>query len=254
MLLKGKKGLVLSVTNDRSIGWAIADQAERHGAEVGVGAQNERMLERVKPLVEGRERMTAFTVDFQEEEQVSALVEAAKAKYGKIDFFVHSAAFANRDDLMGRFVDTSREGFRTALEVSCFSLVSMCRALEPIFNDDASVVTITYLGSQRAVGNYNVMGVAKAALEASVRYLAVDLGARGIRVNALSPGPINTVAARGVKGLTEMIDYVRERAPLKRAYGQDEAGSSGVYLISDLSRGVTGQIVYVDSGFNIVGL
>lgn len=254
MLLSGKKGLVLNVTNDRSIGWAIADQAAQHGAQVGVGAQNERMMERVRPLTEGREGMTPFMVDFREPDQVAALVESVAKQYGKIDFFVHSAAFANRDDLMGRFIDTSLEGYLTALEISSYSLVSMCKALEPLMNDDASVVTISYIGSQRAVGNYNVMGVAKAALEACVRYLAVDLGDRGIRVNTLSPGPINTVAARGVKGLVDMIDYVHDKAPLKRPYGQVETGASGVYLISDLSKGVTGQIIYIDSGYNIIGM
>lgn len=254
MLLEGKKGLVLNVTNDKSIGWAIAHQAAEHGAEVGVGAQSERTVERVQPLIEGRERMSLFTVDFSFEDQIEALVKAVKAKFGKIDFFVHSAAFANREDLVGRFVDTSREGFHLALDVSCYSLVRMCRALEPIMNDDASVVTVSYIGSTRAVGNYNVMGVAKAALEASVRYLSVDLGVRGIRVNTLSPGPINTVAARGVKGLSDMIGYVHEKAPLKRTYGQEEAGASGVYLISDLSRGVTGQIIFIDSGYNVIGM
>lgn len=254
MLLSGKKGLVLNVTNDKSIGWAIARQATEHGAEVGVGAQSERMVERVQPLIEGRDRMSLFTVDFSFEDQIEALVEAVKAKFGTIDFFVHSAAFANKEDMVGRFIDTSRDGFQLAMDVSCYSLVRMCRALEPVLNDDSSVATISYLGSQRAVGNYNVMGVAKAALEASVRYLAVDLGVRGIRVNTLSPGPINTVAARGVRGLTDMIGYVHDKAPLKRPYGQEEAGAAGVYLISDLSRGVTGQILYIDSGYNIAGM
>ncbi len=254
MLLQGKKGLVCNVTNDRSIGWGIADLANKHGAEVIVGAQNERMMERVAPLVEGRKGMEAAMLDFMIDEQVEAFRSHVARRFGKIDFFVHSAAFANREDLMGRFIDTSPEGFQTALTVSCFTLVKMCRALEDAMNDDASVLTISYLGSTRAVGNYNVMGVAKAALESSVRYLAVDLGVRGIRVNTLSPGPINTVAARGVKGLIEMIDYVQERAPLKRPYGSAEVAGSAVYLLSDLGKGVTGQLIYVDSGYNIVGL
>jgi enoyl-[acyl-carrier protein] reductase I len=254
MLLEGKKGLVLSVTNNNSIGWHIADQAAKHGAQVGVGAQNERMYERVSRLVEGREEMSVFTCDFGVDEQIAQLVEDVAAKYGKIDFLVHSAAFAQKEDLDGRFIDTSREGFKIALDVSCYSLVALCRALEPIMNDDASVVTISYLGSTRAVGNYNVMGVAKAALESSVRYLAADLGVRGIRVNTLSPGPINTVAARGVKGLTTMIDYVHDKAPLKREFGAAEVGGSGVYLLSDLSKGVTGQIIFIDNGYNIVGM
>lgn len=254
MLLSGKKGLVLSVTNKNSIGWAIADHAAQHGAEVGVGAQNERTLDRVQELVDGRDEMTLFQCDFSFDDQLDRLREAVADRYGKIDFLVHSAAYANKEDLSGRFIDTSREGFRTALDISCYSFVKLCQVLEPILNDDGSVMTISYLGSVRAVGNYNVMGVAKAALESAARYLSVDLGGRGIRVNVLSPGPVNTVAARGVKGLLEMIDYVQERAPLKRPYGQEEVAGSAVYLMSDLSRGVTGQIIYIDSGYNIVGI
>lgn len=254
MLLEGKKGLVLSITNENSIGWWCADLANRHGATVGVGGQNERMIERVEKLVAGRERMDALMVDFQDDAQMAALPEQVAAKYGKIDFLIHSAAFANREDLVGRFVDTSREGWKLALDVSAYSLVHLCRVLEPVFNDGASVMAMSYLGSTRAVGNYNVMGVAKAALESAVRYLAVDLGARGIRVNTISPGPINTVAARGVRGLTEMIDYVAGKAPLGRAATQADVAGTAVYLMSDLSSGVSGQIVYVDSGYNIVGM
>ncbi len=254
MLLEGKKGLVLNVTNKNSIGWAIAEHAHSHGAEVGVGAQNERMMEKVGDLASGFERMTPFMVDFSFDDQLEALRDEAAAKYGKLDFIVHSAAFANKEDLAGRFIDTSREGFKTALDISAYSLVRLCQVLEPVINDDASIVTLSYLGSVRAVGNYNVMGVAKAALESCVRYLAVDLGERGIRVNTLSPGPINTVAARGVKGLLGMIDYVHERAPLKREFGQDEVAGSAVYLVSDLSKGVSGQVIYIDNGYNIVGM
>lgn len=254
MLLAGKKGLVLSVTNKNSIGWAIAEAAHTHGAEVGVGAQNEKMLGRVQELVEGQERMTSFMVDFSFDDQLEALRDAVAAQYGKIDFLVHSAAFAKREDLQGRFLETSRDGFQIAMDVSAYSLVALCRALEPVLADDASVMAMSYLGSTRAVGNYNVMGVAKAALESCVRYLAFDLGARGIRVNTVSPGPINTVAARGVKGLTEMIDYVHDRAPLKRPFGQEEVAGTCVYLMSDLSRGVSGQIVFVDDGYNVVGM
>jgi enoyl-[acyl-carrier protein] reductase I len=254
MLLEGKKGLVLSVTNNKSIGWAVADVAAKNGAQVGVGAQNERMAVRVQELVEGRENMNLHTLDFTNDDELAAFAAEVESVYGKIDFLVHSAAFANREDLEGRFVDTSRKGFSTALDISAYSLVALCKTLEPLFNEDASVVTMSYLGSTRAVGNYNIMGVAKAALEASVRYLAADLGPKGIRVNTVSPGPINTVAARGVKGLLGMLDYVADKAPLKRPYGQDETAATTLYLLSDLSRGVTGQIIFVDSGYNIVGL
>lgn len=254
MLLEGKKGLVLNVTNGNSIGWGIAEAAHAHGATVGIGGQNERMMERVQGLIGDDPRYAGFMVDFSIEDQVEQLVEEVKHKFGRIDFFVHSAAFAPKDALEGRFMDCSREAFSVALDVSCYSLVRMCRALEPLFNEDASVITLSYLGSQRAVGNYNVMGVAKAALESAVRYLAFDLGDRGIRVNTISPGPINTVAARGVKGLLDMIGYVRDRAPLKRQYAQQEVGGAAVYLLSGLSSGVTGQVIYVDSGYNIVGM
>lgn len=254
MLLKGKKGLVLSVTNDRSIGWAIAEAAVEHGAQVGLGVQNVRMKERVDPMVEGNDAYKVFECDFMFDDQVEQLAKDVAAAYGTIDFLVHSAAYANREDLQGDFINTSQDGFVTAMSISAYSLVKLCRALEPIMSDDASVMTLSYLGSTRAVGNYNVMGVAKAALEAEVRYLAFDLGKRGIRVNTLSPGPINTVAARGVRGLLEMIEYVHERAPLKREFGSKEVAGSAVYLMSDLSRGVSGQILFIDNGYNIVGI
>lgn len=254
MLLEGKKGLVLNIVNKNSIGWAIADAAAGHGAQVGVGAQNERFMEGVSKLIEGDTRFKPFMVDFTNDEQLLALKDEVARTYGKIDFLVHSAAFAKREDLAGRFIETSRDGFALALDISCYSLVALCQHLEPVLADDASVMTISYLGSTRAVGNYNVMGVAKAALEASVRYLAADLGERGIRVNTLSPGPMNTVAARGVKGLLDMIGYVHERAPLKRPSTQTEVGGAAVYLMSDLSRGVSGQIIFIDSGYNIVGM
>lgn len=246
--------MVLSVTNDKSIGWAIADAAALHGAEVGVGGQNERMMEKVGKLIEGRPTMRGFQCDFLNPDDVNRLVEEVREAYGKIDFFVHSAAYADRNDLAGRFIETSRDGFKLALEVSAYSLIDLCRALEPLFNDDASVIALSYIGSTRAAQNYNVMGIAKAALESCVRYLALDLGDRGIRVNTLSPGPVNTVAARGVKGLLEKIEYVESRAPLKRPFGSTEVAGSAVYLLSDLSFGVTGQIIFIDSGFNIVGV
>lgn len=255
MLLAGKQGLVFSVTNNKSIGWAIARAAAEHGAKVGVGAQNEGMRRRVEKLVEGDDRFGIIELDFQDEAAMAGLSDVIKSAYPDgIDFLVHSAAYAQREDLEGRFLDTSREGFQLALDISAYSLVALCRALESNLNDDASVMCLSYLGSTRAAGNYNVMGVAKAALEASARYLAADLGGRGIRVNTISPGPINTVSARGVKDLLTMIDHVKERAPLKRPAEQDEVAGAAVYLMSDLSRGVTGQVLFVDAGYNIVAL
>lgn len=254
MLLDGRKGLVLNVTNKNSIGWGIAEALHAQGATVGIGAQNEEMLERVEKLVEGVERYSTLVVDVTDDAQMETLASTVQQQFGQIDFLVHSIAFADKQDLEGRFIDTSRAGFAKAMDVSAYSFVACCKALEPVLKDDASVLTVSYLGSTRAVGNYNMMGVAKAALESCTRYLAVDLGPRGIRVNTLSPGPINTISARGVKGLLDMLKYVEERAPLRRPYGQEECGLSAVYLVSDLSKGVTGQIIFVDSGYNFVGL
>ncbi len=254
MLLEGKKGLVLNVLNKNSIGWAIADAANLHGATVGIGAQNDRLLDGVLKLVEGRERFDPFTIDFGDDAQFDILAQQVKEKYGKIDFIVHSVGFAPKEALNGRFIDTKHADFITAMQISAFSLGRLCQALEPLLNDDGSVLTLSYVGSTRAVKNYNVMGVCKAALEATARYLAVDLGERGIRVNTLSPGPVNTVSGRGVSGLTDMIKSIFERAPLKRPYGQEEVAGSAVYLLSDLSKGVTGQIIFIDSGFTILGV
>jgi len=254
MLLEGKKGLVLNITNKNSIGWAIADAANQHGAQVGIGGQNERLLEGVHKLIEGRERFDPFTIDFGDDAQFDLLAEQVAAKYGKIDFVVHSVGFAPKEALNGRYIDTARADFMLAMDISAYSLPRLCKALEPVLNDDGSVITLSYLGSSRAITNYNVMGVCKAALEASVRYLAVDLGTRGIRVNTLSPGPVNTISGRGVKGLTGMIEHVHETSPLRRPYGQTEVAGTAVYLLSDLSQGVTGQLIYIDSGYNITAM
>lgn len=253
-LLAGKKGLVLNVTNKNSIGWAIADAANLHGAEVGVGGQNERLVETVNKLIEGRERFTPFTIDFGNDEEYDRLIEQVVEKYGKLDFVVHSAAFAPKEAMSNPFIDTTREDFATALDVSCYSFVKLASALKPLLNEGASVMTLTYLGSVRAMRSYNVMGVAKAALESSVRYLAINLGEVGVRVNALSPGPMNTVAARGVPGLKDMIDFVAEKAPLKRAAVQEDVAGAATFLLSDLSSGISGQVIYVDAGYNIVAM
>lgn len=254
MLLEGKKGLVLNVTNKNSIGWAIADLANQHGATVGLGAQNERLLEGAQKLIADRERFDTFTIDFMFEEQFALLREQVEEKYGKLDFVVHSVGFAPKEALSNRFIETKLEDFQVAMQASAYSLVRLCRELEPVMNDDASVVTLSYLGSTRAMKNYNVMGLCKAALEASVRYLSIDLGERGIRVNTVSPGPVNTISGRGVSGLSDMIKHVHEVAPLKRPYGQAEAAGQALFYLSDLSKGITGQIGFVDSGYSVVAM
>lgn len=254
MLLDGKQGLVFGVTNRHSIGWSIAQAASDHGAKVALGIQNERMLASVQKLLDENPRYETVLVDFAEDEQLAALPDQVRAIFPDgVDFVVHSVAYALREELEGQFINTSREGFRIALDVSAYSFVALCRALEPLIRDDGSVMCLSYLGSTRAAANYNVMGVAKAALESCARYLALDLGARGIRVNVLSPGPINTISARGVKGLSAKIEHVRERAPLHRPAEQAEVAGSAVYYLSDLSRGVTGQIIFIDGGYNMVG-
>lgn len=254
MLLSGKKGLVLNVTNKNSIGWAIADAANQHGATVGVGAQNERLSEGMMKLIEGRERFDPFMIDFGDETQYASLAEQVEKQYGKIDFLVHSVGYAPKEALTNPFIETSRDDFMLAMDISAYSLVRVCRELAPLMNEDGSVIALSYLGSTRAVKGYNVMGVCKAALEACVRYLAVELGERGIRVNTLSPGPVNTISGRGVSGLTDMIKYVHEKAPLKRPYAQPEVGNSAVYLLSDLSKGVSGQLIFIDNGYNAIGI
>jgi enoyl-[acyl-carrier protein] reductase I len=254
MLLEGKRGFVLGVLNDRSIAWAIAKLALEEGAEVVIGVQDERRKETVSRLIAPGVPASVVVCDVTDDESVKSAVQRVTEKLGKVDFFVHSVASAKTEELGSRFIQTSREGFQYAMDVSCYSLVSVCAALEPHFSDKSSVLAMSYLGSVRAVGNYNVMGVAKAALESAVRYLAADLGPQGVRVNAVSPGPINTVSARGVKGLSEMIDFVAQKAPLRRAANQEDVARTSLYLMSDLASGVTGQVIYVDSGYHIMGM
>ena len=252
MLLEGKKGLVLNVTNKNSIGWAIADLAEKNGAIVGVGAQNERLQEGVLKLTAGRDNFKHFTIDFSFEEQYEVLHDQVKNEMGKLDFFVHSVGFAPKDALTNRFIETKLEDFQVAMNASVYSMIRSCQTLEPLMNDDASIITLSYIGSTRVMNNYKVMGLCKAALESSVRYLATELGERGIRVNTVSPGPVNTISGRGVSGLGDFINHVHNAAPLKREYGQEEAASTALYLLSDLSKGVTAQIIFVDSGYNVM--
>jgi enoyl-[acyl-carrier protein] reductase I len=254
MLLAGKKGLVLNVTNKNSLGWAIADLANQHGAIVGVGAQNERMLEGVQKLIDGRSGFETTTIDFSFPDQYESMVAEVSKKLGKLDFFVHSVGFAPKEALMGRFLDTTLEDFQVAMNASAFSFIKSCQELQPLMNEDASIVALSYIGSTRVMNNYKVMGLCKAALESAVRYAGYELGERGIRVNTVSPGPVNTISGRGVSGLTDYIKHVQEVAPLKREYGQTEAAGAALYLLSDLSRGVTGQIIFIDSGYNVMAV
>ena len=254
-LLDGKKGFIFGVANDHSIAAGIARACHAAGATVGFShLPGEKMERRVRLAVEDLEPALMAPCDVSDDEQIKAAFEQAKAELGQIDFVVHSLAFADRKDLTQPFYQTSREGFRLALDISAYSLVALAReyvAVQP--EGPGSIITLTYLGAERAVPKYNVMGVAKAALESSVRYLALDLGGSGIRVNAISAGPIKTLAAMAVGDFSQMLEFAAQKACLKRNVDQDEVGQTGVYLASDMSSGVTGEVIYVDAGYNIVG-
>lgn len=253
-LLENKKGLVFGVANKMSIAWAIAQEAHAQGAELGFTFLNEALEKRVRPLAEELSSPLIEPCDVGDDAQVQAVFEKAEKQWGKLDFLVHSIAFAQREDLQGKFLDTSREGFRTALEVSAYSLVALARAAAPLMKDGGSIITMTYYGSQKVVQNYNVMGVAKAALEASVRYLATDMGPDQIRVNAVSAGPVKTLSAKGIRGFNNMLSHCGEMSPLKRNVEADEVAKSAVFLLSDYSNGITGEVLYVDSGYNTKGM
>jgi enoyl-[acyl-carrier protein] reductase I len=253
-LLAGKRGLVVGVANERSIAWGIARRAAAAGATLAFTYQGEALERRVRPLAEQVTRVPVIPMDVTDEALVDAAFARVSESVGSLDFLVHSIAWADRADLSGRTVDTSRAGFLQAMEISVYSLLLLARKAEPILNDGASLLTLSYHGSVKVVPNYNVMGIAKAALEAAVRYLAVDLGPRGIRVNAISAGPIKTLAASGVSGLRGMLADAAERAPLKRNVDTDDVGGAGVYLLSSLSKGVTGEVHYVDAGFSITAM
>ncbi len=253
MLLEGKNGLILGVANKASIAWAIAQSTANAGAKLAFNYQTERLKENVEELAATIPDAKCYQCDAGNDEEINALMNNFAGEYGKLDFLVHSIAFAPREALTGEFVNTSRDAFKIALEVSAYSLVAFTRAALPIMSENASIITLTYLGAERVVPHYNVMGVAKAALEATVRYLANDLGPKGIRVNAISAGPIRTLAARGVSGITNMVAHHREVAPLRKATEQSEVGDTGLFLASSLSRGITGEVIYVDGGYHILG-
>ncbi len=253
MLLEGKNGLILGVANKASIAWAIAQSCANAGAKLAFNYQTERLRENVEELAVTIPGSKTYVCDAGNDEEIAAMIKAYEADFGKLDFLVHSIAYAPREALTGQFINTTRDDFKIALEVSAYSLVAVTRAALPLMNEHASIMTMTYLGAERVVPNYNVMGVAKAALECTVRYLAADLGPKTIRVNAISAGPIRTLAARGVSGITNMVAHHREVAPLRKATEQSEVGDTGLFLASHLSRGITGEIIYVDGGYHILG-
>lgn len=255
MILKGKKFAVFNVANRKSIAWAIAQSIMNFGGEVIIGYQNERLKENVEELISDiNPKPFIVECDVSKDENIEKVAEEIEKNIGKIDGFIHSIAFAPSDALKNPFIETSKEAFLTAMEVSVYSFVAMSRIFKRILNTPSSIITLTYYGAEKVIPNYNVMGVAKAALEASVRYLAYDLGGESIRVNAISAGPLNTLAARGISRFTDMLEYHRERAPLKRNIEHKEVGDTAVFLLSELSSGITGEVIYVDAGYNIMGM
>jgi enoyl-[acyl-carrier protein] reductase I len=251
--MEGRTAVVFGVANKRSIAWAIAQQLQQVGARLAITYQNERLEQEAKDLIAALPGAEAFMCDVSYDEQIDRLFGELKARYGKIHTLVHSIAFARADELKGEFLATTREGFRIAHDVSVYSLIALARAAAPLMEDGGSILTLTYYGSTKVVPHYNVMGVAKAALEASVRYLAHDLGPRRIRVNAISAGPVKTLAARGISGFGDMLKSHAERAPLKRNVDVNEVAGTAVFLSSDAGAGITGEVIYVDCGYNIMG-
>lgn len=252
-ILAGKKALILGVANDRSIAWGIANQLKEQGASVALSYVNDAIKKRVEPLAEQIKADFTFEMDVTNDAHYETIQELVKEKWGTFDILVHSIAFADRADLKDSFVKTSREGYKLACDVSAFSLVGLSNSLYPIMNKGGSIISMSYYGSQKVITNYNVMGVAKAALEASTRYLANDLGAYDIRVNCISAGPIKTLAASGISGFRELLSKVEDIAPMRKNVTPEDVGGTAVYLSSDLSTGVTGQVIYVDSGLSILG-
>jgi enoyl-[acyl-carrier protein] reductase I len=254
--LEGMHGLVVGVANKRSIAWAIAQKASEAGARIALTFQGERLEENVRDLSAGLDRPLVLPCDVTSDAQIDDVFAAIDREFGSLDFVVHGAAFAPREELMAPFVETSREGFRLALDVSAYSLIALSKRAAPLMErkGGGSILTLTYLGSERVFPNYNVMGVAKAALESSVRYLASDLGPKGIRVNAISAGPIKTLAASGISGFTNILQIYRERAPLRRTVDTGEVADAAMFLIGSTGRGVTGEIMLVDGGFHVMGM
>lgn len=254
-ILEGKKALIFGVANDRSIAWAVARELHAQGADLAFTYAGEVLEKRVRPLAEGIGSTLVLPCDVTRDEEIEAVFDAVGRQWEGLDILVHAIAYADKEDLSQPYLQTGRAGFHTALDVSSYSLVALTRHAARLMKGRAgSVVTLTYMGSEKVVPHYNVMGVAKAALEASVRYLAYDLGPEGIRVNAISAGPVKTLAAAGIAGFRDMLRYASERAPLKRNVDPAEIGRTAVYLASDLGSGVTGETVHVDAGYNVMGM
>ena len=253
-LLEGKYGLIMGVANDRSIAWGIAQQAAKHGATLAFTYQGEALEKRVRPLAESVGSSLVLSCDVTDEASVGAVFDEIAKTWGRLDFVVPAIAFSDKEELKGRYVETSRANFLRSLDISCFSFTDVCRRAEPLMTNGGSLVTLSYLGAERVVPHYNVMGVAKAALEASVRYLAVDMGPKNIRVNAISAGPIKTLAASGIGDFRYILKWNELNAPMDRVVTIEDVGKSGLYFVSDLSSGVTGEVHHVDCGYHVIGM
>jgi len=254
-LLEGKRGVIFGVANDRSIAWAIAEALHREGAELAFTYAGEILEKRVRPLAEGIGAKIILPCDVTKDDETENVFQTLRQEWGGLDILIHAIAYASKEDLSNPYLQTSRQGFQLALDVSTYSLVALTRQAASLMEGrKGSVLTMTYMGAEKVIPNYNVMGVAKAALEASVRYLAHDLGPKGIRVNAISAGPIKTLAAAGIAGFKEMLHYSSERAPLKRNVDAEEVARTALYLVSDMASAVTGEVVHVDAGYNIMGM
>ena len=253
-LLKGKRGLIMGVANNRSIAWGIAKACADAGAELALTYQGEALKKRVEPLAAELGAIIAGHCDVTDLSTIDAVFAELEARWGKIDFLVHAIAFSDKDELTGRYVDTTRDNFTRTMDISVYSLAAVAKRAEPLMTDGGSIITLTYYGAEKVMPHYNVMGVAKAALEASVRYLAVDLGKSNIRINAISAGPIKTLAASGIGDFRYILKWNEYNSPLKRTVTIDEVGNSALYLVSDLSQGVTGDVLHVDSGYHAIGM
>jgi enoyl-[acyl-carrier protein] reductase I len=252
--LTGRRALVMGVANSRSLGWAIAERLRDAGAELAFSYQGERLKAELEKLTAGMPEPLLFQCDVTREDELAALFGALGERWGRLDALVHAIAFAPRPAMDGRYIETTRADWLTALEISAYSLVAVARGAEPLMGEGGGIVTLTYYAAEKVVPKYNVMGIAKSALEASVRYLAYDLGKKGVRVNAVSAGPVRTVAARSIPGFIKMYSKVGEMAPLGRNVTHEEVGNLGLYLLSPLASGVTGETVYVDAGYHIMGM
>lgn len=253
-MIKGKKGIVIGIANDHSIAWGIAKQLHASGAQLAITYQNNTLLKRVKPLADKVNSDILVECDVNNEDHLQNTFTQIKKEFGSIDFIIHAVAYSDKNELNGRYVDTSKDNFINSLSISCYSFTRIAKIFQPILNPGGSLVTLSFHGASKVMPNYNVMGVAKAALETSVKYLSVDLGDQDVRVNAISAGPMRTLAGAAIANARDVFNYTSENSSLKRNVNLDELGNSALYLVSDLSSAITGEIHYVDCGFNIVGM